>query len=94
MRGLPGGLSLKTALRLLLSPAFLLGVVSFGLALAFYAYALSTLELSVAYPIMTSLGLVLVFALSVLYFGEAPSWPKLLGTALILAGVILVTRGG
>lgn len=92
VRGLVGGLELRSALRLLLSPYFLIGLVSFGLALGFYAYALTSLELSVAYPIMASLGLVLVFLLSVTLFGESPTWPKMLGTVLILAGVFLVTR--
>ena len=93
VRGVAGGLTARTALRLLLAPYFLLGVVSFGLALLFYSYALTSLDLSIAYPIMTSLGLVLVFALSVAFFGESLAWPKLLGTALILAGVFLVARG-
>jgi multidrug transporter EmrE-like cation transporter len=80
-------------LRLFTEPTLMAGVACFGIALAFYTVALTKFELSVAYPIMTSLGLVLVFAFSILGFKESLHLTKIAGTLLIMAGVVLVTRG-
>jgi multidrug transporter EmrE-like cation transporter len=41
---------------------------------------------------MLSLGYVVVTAVSVLWLGETLSLPKVLGIALICAGVVLVSR--
>jgi len=53
--------------------------------------ALSKAPVSTAYP-MLSLGYVVVTAVSVLWLGETLSLPKVLGIALICAGVVLVSR--
>lgn len=73
-------------------PFLYLGVVSFALALGAYTYALSGFDLSVAYPIMTSLGLVIVAGASVVFFGEVYTPSKIVGTALIMIGVYLLAR--
>jgi multidrug transporter EmrE-like cation transporter len=67
------------------------GVVAFALALVAYALALSRLELSIAYPLMTSLGLILVAIASVRLFDESYDLRKIAGTALIIAGVAMLT---
>ena len=46
------------------------GVFLFGAALVTYSYVLSYIQLSVAYPIMTSMGFVVVILISLLYLGE------------------------
>jgi multidrug transporter EmrE-like cation transporter len=46
---------------------------------------------SVAYP-MLSLGYVVVAGISALWWGESLTMPKVLGIALICAGVLLVSR--
>jgi multidrug transporter EmrE-like cation transporter len=79
--------------RLFTEPYLIAGLGCFGIALAFYSVALTKFELSVAYPIMTSVGLILVFGFSILGFKESLHVAKLLGTLLIVAGVVLVTRG-
>jgi len=38
----------------------LFGIVTFVLALGFYTFALSKIQLSIAYPIMTSMGFLIV----------------------------------
>jgi multidrug transporter EmrE-like cation transporter len=53
--------------------------------------ALSKFELSFAYPFM-SLSFVLVFALSWYFFGETFTWAKVVGLALIVAGVTISVR--
>ena len=80
-------------LRLFTEPYMMAGVACFGVALAFYSVALTKFELSVAYPLMTSLGLMLVFGFSILGFKESLDLSKVLGTILIMAGVVLVSRG-
>lgn len=73
-------------------PYLWLGAFCFGLALLAYAYSLAKMELSVAYPIMTSLGLIVVAVASLLLFQEQFSALKILGTILIMVGVVLVAR--
>jgi multidrug transporter EmrE-like cation transporter len=53
--------------------------------------ALSKAPVSTAYP-MLSLGYVVVAAVSVMWLGESMSPAKVLGIALICAGVVLVSR--
>ena len=67
------------------------GVAAFALALIAYAIALSRIDLSVAYPLMTSLGLLIVAVASWRWFGETYDLRKTAGTLLIVAGVILLT---
>lgn len=78
--------------RAISQPYLWLGAVCFGLALLAYAYCLAKMELSVAYPIMTSVGLIVVAVASLLMFQEQFSTLKIIGTVLIVAGVVLVSR--
>ncbi len=88
--GATGGAEfVQAALR---QPLLYLGITAFVLALGAYSFALSRLELSVAYPVMTSLGLIIVAAASIAFFGESFGLKKLAGTALIIFGVVLLTR--
>ena len=66
------------------------GIFSFGLALLTYSYVLSKVNLSVAYPIMTSVGFIIVVLFSVLYLSERLIPLQILGIVLIIAGVWLV----
>ena len=75
-----------------LQPALLCGIVSFALALAAYSVVLTRLHLSVAYPTMVSLGLIIVVLASYFLLNEAIRWPQVIGFVLIIAGVWLVAR--
>ena len=68
----------------------ILGVVLFGMALAAYSYVLSKLNLSIAYPIMTSLGYVIVILASWLFLSETITWIQLIGFVFIISGVWMV----
>ncbi len=68
------------------------GVASFGLALAAYSYVLSKMNLSIAYPIMTSVGFVIVVLFSTLFLSEKLVALQILGIALIIAGVWLIAH--
>lgn len=73
-------------------PYLLLGVLSFGLALAGYTYALTRFPLAVAYPLMTGIGFIIVALAGAALFGERLLPLRLCGMAVILVGVVLVAR--
>jgi multidrug transporter EmrE-like cation transporter len=73
------------------SPPFWTGMVCYGASVCVWLAALSKAPVSTAYP-MLSLGYVAVAVVSVMWLGESMSVPKVLGIALICAGVILVSR--
>jgi multidrug transporter EmrE-like cation transporter len=73
-------------------PVFWAGLISFGLALAAYSLVLTRLNLSIAYPIMVSMGLVIVVLISGFYLNESISVMQILGFSLIVTGVWLVAR--
>lgn len=74
------------------NPHLIAGVALFGLALAAYSVVLSRINLSIAYPIMTGAGFLLVFLVSGLYFKENITAVHLLGSVMILAGVWVLAR--
>lgn len=70
---------------------FWAGMLCYGASLCLWLAALSKAPVSTAYP-MLSLGYIVVAATSVLWLGETLSPAKVLGIALICAGVALVSR--
>lgn len=70
---------------------FWLGLTLYGAAFLFYAAALSRLPLNVAHPILTSGSIAIVAVLSFSIFQETFYWTTLLGIALIVQGVFLIT---
>ncbi len=70
---------------------FWAGMLCYGASVCVWLAALAKAPVSTAYP-MLSLGYVVVAAVSVLWLGETLSLPKVLGIALICAGVVLVSR--
>lgn len=80
-----------SALILLRSVPFWSGMVCYGASVCVWLAALSKAPVSTAYP-MLSLGYVVVAAVSVLWLGESMGPGKVLGIALICAGVVLVSR--
>jgi multidrug transporter EmrE-like cation transporter len=73
------------------SVPFWVGMVCYGTSLCVWLAALSKAPVSTAYP-MLSLGYVVVAAVSVLWLGETLGPAKIMGIALICAGVVLVSR--
>ena len=74
-----------------MSPPFWAGMVCYAASVCVWLAALTKAPVSTAYP-MLSLGYVVVAAVSVLWLGESMAPGKVLGIALICAGVILVSR--
>ena len=70
---------------------FWTGMLCYAISVCVWVAALSKAPVSTAYP-MLSLGYVIVAAVSVAWLGETLTPAKVLGIALICAGVVLVSR--
>jgi multidrug transporter EmrE-like cation transporter len=73
------------------SVPFWSGMLCYGASLCVWVAALTKAPVSSAYP-MLSLGYVAVAAVSAAWLGESLTPAKVLGIALICAGVVLVSR--
>jgi multidrug transporter EmrE-like cation transporter len=69
-----------------------LAIVCFVIALLSYSYVLSFIQLSIAYPILTSLAFVLVTLISLLYLSEKLTLLQIGGIGIIILGVWLVAK--
>jgi multidrug transporter EmrE-like cation transporter len=78
---------------LALHPGVLLGLLCYALSVVVWIVALSRIDVSVAYP-MLSVGYVVNALLAMWLFGEDVSAQRWLGIAVILVGVTLVARSG
>jgi multidrug transporter EmrE-like cation transporter len=76
----------------LTNPVLLLGIFSFGLALVAYCFVLAKINLSIAYPLMTSLGFLIVILASWLFLDENITKIQVVGFTCIIAGVWMVAR--
>ena len=79
----------RSYLSVFASPFTIAGLAAYGASALLWLRVLATVPLSQAYPFV-ALGFVLTFAAGVLIFGEPVTPTRVLGTALILAGVSLV----
>jgi multidrug transporter EmrE-like cation transporter len=77
--------------RLAFEPRILAGIACYAVSLIVWILALSKTPVSVAYP-MVSIGFALNAALAWWLLGEAVTPARMLGIAVIIAGVILVAR--
>ncbi len=62
----------------------------YAVSFIFMAFALKKLEVSTAYAIWSGLGTALIAAIGIAWFQESFSLTKLLGTGLVIAGVVLL----
>lgn len=93
-----GGITLsadigRTALGLLQHPAILGGLGCYAVSVAVWIVALSRVEVSVAYP-MLSIGYVVNALLAWWLFGEDLNMQRWLGIGIIMLGVAVVARSG
>jgi multidrug transporter EmrE-like cation transporter len=80
-----------TASRLALHPGIAGGLACYALSVVLWIVALSRVEVSVAYP-MLSIGYIVNALLAWWLFGEALSAQRWLGIGFIIVGVVLVAR--
>jgi len=78
-------------LRLLTQPLFLAGFVLYFVASLIWLRVVASEPLSVAYPVLVSLTFTLVTAGAVLLFQEPLSIRKVVGLAVILGGILIVS---
>jgi len=62
----------------------------YAVSFIFMAFALRKLEVSTAYAIWSGLGTALIAAIGIAWFQESFSITKLVGTGLVIAGVVLL----
>lgn len=90
---MPPSSLLRVATALAQHPAILGGLGCYAISLLAWIVALSRVEVSIAYP-MLSIGYVVNALLAWWWFGEAVSTQRWLGISVIVIGVVLVARSG
>ena len=83
----------RTAAGLAQSPAILGGLACYAVSVVVWIVALSRVEVSIAYP-MLSIGYVVNAWLAWWLFGEDVNAQRWLGIGVIVIGVVLVARSG
>lgn len=73
--------------------ALWLGLVTYGLALIAYIWALSVFPVSVAHPVITAGGIALVSLIAILLLGESIGPFGIIGICLVAVGVTLIAAG-
>ena len=68
--------------------------VMYAISFVFMAFALKKLEVSIAYAIWSGLGTALIAGIGIYWFNESLTLPKVVGTILIIAGVVLLNLKG
>lgn len=76
--------------RILLKPAILGGALVYAVSQLFWITLLRRMDLSQAYPVQIGLNFIFIMLIARLYFREHVSRGKLLGIALIFAGIIAI----
>jgi drug/metabolite transporter (DMT)-like permease len=77
---------------LLMNPWVLSGIVATFLAGVSWMLAMTRFEISYAYPYV-SLNYVIVLAASILMFNESLNMSKIIGTAFVIVGIVVISRG-
>lgn len=88
----PAGAGLAERLSARFHPAFVAGLLLFGLNVFAYQASLRTLKLSLAYPLMVSGGYLLILLASWFLFQERIGLGQYFGIGLILAGIWMVVK--
>jgi multidrug transporter EmrE-like cation transporter len=78
--------------RLALEPCILGGLFCYAVSVVVWLLALSRVDVSIAYP-MLSIGYVVNAFAAWALFGEAMTLPRVAGIGVIIVGVYLVSRG-
>lgn len=82
----------RLVLEILKSPLMLLGLLLYGLGFLAWLFLLSRATLSLVYPVVVSLNIIAVLAISAFFFKETITTPQLFGVLVVLAGIFLIFR--
>ena len=77
--------------QLMLEPALWLGLFCYGISVIIWILALSRVDVSIAYP-MLSIGYIVNALFAWLLFGEALTLERLVGIGVIILGVYILAR--
>ncbi len=66
---------------------FILGLICFALNALFYFLALKALPLTVAYPVMIGMSLIIINAFALIYLNESINFMQMIGYGLLVIGV-------
>lgn len=84
---------LAKVLGLLTSPFVLLGLTLYGFGAVLWLFALRQLDLSLAYPFV-AMSFVMIVLSGIFVFNEPVNPSRLAGIVLIVAGLVVMARGG
>ncbi len=79
------------AVQLFVNKYLLLGLSCYGLSMMFWLYVLTKVEVSRAYPFV-GLGFIGTMLFAYYFLNEPITLQKLMGTLLVVAGVILIAK--
>ncbi|WP_206434498.1 DMT family transporter [Iodobacter ciconiae] len=65
-------------------------VVGYGVAFWMLSLVLKSVPVGVAYAIWSGMGIVLVTIVAMLFYGQKPDWPAIIGLGLIVSGVVVL----
>ena len=74
-----------------LNPWFLGGMTCYALSIGLWLLVLAKAEVSLAYPLL-SIGYLITAVVGYFYLGESVGYLRLIGIALICAGIVFVSR--
>ena len=74
----------------LLSPLLVIGFLIYGIATILFMYLINKLQLNYFYP-LTSITYIMAFLAGHFIFQESVSFSKIIGTLIIIVGVIFIT---
>ena len=84
-------LSADTLIHMATNPLLIVGIAIFGISTLLWLFALAKADLSFAYPFLSLTYLVVLIGGAFL-FGDKVTLPRVLGFAVIIAGVWIVAR--
>ena len=68
----------------------LLAILGYSSAFYFLSLTLKAISVGIAYALWAGVGIVLIWVIGYLRFGQKPDMPAILGIVLITAGVIVI----
>ena len=81
----------RIALSVVATPHILTGLACYGLGMVVWLAVLAKVDVTIAYPFV-GLGFLVTLALGVLLLGESMSATRLIGTVLVVLGVMLTPQ--
>ena len=83
---------IQKALGFLLSPYVIGGLALYGVGTVLWLFALRQLDLSLAYPFV-AMSFIMVMLSGIVFLGEPLQASRVIGMALIVAGLLVMARG-